>query len=32
VGERIVHEMQTEFAGTVIWGEDLMQLSLPLTV
>jgi hypothetical protein len=32
VRERIVHEIQAEFAGTVIWGEDLMQLGLPLTV
>ncbi|HVG83167.1 MAG TPA: MBL fold metallo-hydrolase [Vicinamibacterales bacterium] len=32
VRERIVHEIQAEFAGTVIWGEDLMQLSLPLTI
>jgi ribonuclease BN (tRNA processing enzyme) len=27
--EQIVHEIQMEFDGTVIWGEDLMRLSLP---
>lgn len=26
--ERIVHEIQQEFAGCVIWGEDLMELTL----
>jgi len=28
VRERIVHEIQQEFGGRVIWGEDLMQLTL----
>jgi ribonuclease Z len=28
VRERIVHEIQQEFAGQVIWGEDLMRLTL----
>ena len=28
VRERIVHEIQQEFGGKVIWGEDLMQLTL----
>ena len=28
VRERIVHEVQQEFEGKVIWGEDLMQLTL----
>jgi ribonuclease BN (tRNA processing enzyme) len=28
VRERIIHEIQQEFEGRVIWGEDLMQLSL----
>jgi ribonuclease Z len=28
VRERIVHEIQQEFEGQVIWGEDLMRLSL----
>ena len=28
VREQIVHEIQQEFAGQVIWGEDLMQLTL----
>jgi ribonuclease BN (tRNA processing enzyme) len=28
VRERIVHEVQQEFDGQVIWGEDLMQLTL----
>ena len=27
--ERIVHEIQMEFDGTVVWGEDLMRFSLP---
>jgi hypothetical protein len=26
--ERIVHEVQQEFDGRVIWGEDLMRLTL----
>ena len=29
VREQIVHEIQQEFHGTVIWGEDLLQLSVP---
>ncbi len=29
VREQIVHEIQKEFDGAVIWGEDLMQISLP---
>jgi ribonuclease BN (tRNA processing enzyme) len=29
IRERIIHEIQQEFNGTVIWGEDLMQISLP---
>jgi len=28
VRERIVHEIQQEFTGEVIWGEDLMRLTL----
>jgi ribonuclease BN (tRNA processing enzyme) len=28
VREQIVHEIQQEFTGRVIWGEDLMQLTL----
>src|SRR5499426_3000640 len=28
VREQIIHEIKREFAGNVIWGEDLMQLSL----
>ncbi len=28
VRERIVHEIQQEFAGRVIWGEDLMQVTI----
>ncbi len=28
IREQIVHEIQKEFAGKVIWGEDLMQLTL----
>jgi ribonuclease BN (tRNA processing enzyme) len=28
VRERIVHEIQQEFDGEVIWGEDLMRLTL----
>ena len=28
VREQIVHEIQQEFEGQVIWGEDLMQLTL----
>lgn len=27
--ERIVHEIRQEFDGTVIWGEDLMTITLP---
>jgi ribonuclease BN (tRNA processing enzyme) len=27
--EQIVHEIKSEFDGAVIWGEDLMRLSLP---
>jgi ribonuclease Z len=29
VREKIIHEIQQEFEGKVIWGEDLMQLTLP---
>ena len=28
VREQIVHEIQQEFDGQVIWGEDLMRLTL----
>jgi ribonuclease BN (tRNA processing enzyme) len=28
VREQIVHEIQQEFQGTVIWGEDLLQLTV----
>jgi ribonuclease BN (tRNA processing enzyme) len=28
IRERIVHEIQQVFSGRVIWGEDLMQLTL----
>ena len=28
VREQIVHEIREEFDGAVIWGEDLMQLTL----
>ena len=28
IREQIVHEIQQEFAGRVIWGEDLMRLTL----
>ncbi len=28
IRERIVHEIQQEFDGQVIWGEDLMRLTL----
>jgi ribonuclease BN (tRNA processing enzyme) len=28
IRERIVHEIQQEFAGRVIWGEDLMRLTV----
>jgi ribonuclease Z len=28
VRERIVHEIQQEFDGTVVWGEDLLQLTI----
>jgi ribonuclease BN (tRNA processing enzyme) len=28
IRERIVHEIQQEFTGQVIWGEDLMRLTL----
>jgi ribonuclease BN (tRNA processing enzyme) len=28
IREQIVHEIQREFEGKVVWGEDLMQLSL----
>ncbi len=31
VRERIVHEIQREFTGQVIWGEDLMRLTLSST-
>lgn len=31
VREQIVHEIQQVFEGTVIWGEDLMQITLPRT-
>jgi ribonuclease Z len=27
--EQIIHEIREEFDGVVIWGEDLMQLTLP---
>lgn len=30
IRERIIQEIRQEFDGTVIWGQDLMQLSLPL--
>lgn len=30
IRERIIHEIQQEFDGTVIWGQDLLQISLPL--
>jgi ribonuclease BN (tRNA processing enzyme) len=29
IREQIVHEIRQEFDGTVIWGEDLMQIRLP---
>ena len=29
IREQIVHEIQQEFHGTVIWGEDLLQLTVP---
>lgn len=29
VREQIVHEIRQEFHGTVIWGEDLLQLTVP---
>jgi hypothetical protein len=29
--ERIVHEIQREFTGQVVWGEDLMRLTLSST-
>jgi hypothetical protein len=28
VREQIVHEIQQEFHGTVVWGEDLLQLAI----
>jgi ribonuclease BN (tRNA processing enzyme) len=28
IREQIVHEIQKEFSGKVVWGEDLMQLTL----
>ncbi len=28
IRERIVHEVKQVFAGTVIWGEDLMQITV----
>jgi ribonuclease BN (tRNA processing enzyme) len=28
IREQIVHEIQQEFGGTVIWGEDLLRLSV----
>ena len=30
VRERIIQDIRQEFDGAVIWGEDLMQISLPL--
>jgi ribonuclease BN (tRNA processing enzyme) len=27
IREQIVHEIQQEFSGKVVWGEDLMQLT-----
>jgi hypothetical protein len=27
IREQIVHEIQQEFTGKVVWGEDLMQLT-----
>lgn len=30
-GEVIVHEIQEEFDGIVIWGEDLMELDVPVS-
>jgi ribonuclease BN (tRNA processing enzyme) len=30
IRERIIHEIRQEFDGTVIWGEDLMQIVVPL--
>jgi ribonuclease BN (tRNA processing enzyme) len=27
IREQIVHEIQQEFAGKVVWGEDLMKLT-----
>jgi len=30
IRERIIHEIRQEFDGAVIWGEDLMQIPLPL--
>jgi ribonuclease Z len=32
IREQIVHEIQQEFPGKVIWGEDLMQLTLAAPV
>ena len=29
--ERIVHEIQQEFAGTVFLGHDLLEITLPLS-
>jgi ribonuclease BN (tRNA processing enzyme) len=29
IRERIVHEIRQEFDGDVIWGEDLMQITVP---
>jgi hypothetical protein len=31
VREAIVHEIRQVFTGTVVWGEDLMELRLPRT-
>ena len=28
IREQIVHEIQKEFSGKVVWGEDLMRLTL----
>jgi ribonuclease BN (tRNA processing enzyme) len=30
IRERIIHEIRQEFDGTVIWGEDLMKIVVPL--
>jgi ribonuclease BN (tRNA processing enzyme) len=30
IRERIIQEIRQEFAGTVIWGEDLMEITVPV--